>query len=272
MAKDQPNREIGDSTSSNEGIFDVYGRSVPNQSHLQANPKSRRYFTFSQPDIDYRSILARTQKHLNFECNITIDEFETRADKILSELENDPVTRNITDGVCVPFFLPNEPGSDIGHTLENRYLPAVDSAFVETFPNYEFVNHSATQLAGRLSVVKESRHDRLMKQMQREVTVGYFFPCLTEYSIPAAIAQTQVLPEQFLLAGGFDICSVFIGCPDLLSGVNGYPPLIWMSGLRDKQHKNCYHFEAYGHNLTFNRRPHLDKTAEYWSSGLTILG
>jgi hypothetical protein len=33
-----------------------------------------------------------------------------------------------------------------------------------------------------------------------------------------------------------------------------------------------YHFEAYGHNLTFNRRPHFGQAAEYWASGLVVLG
>ena len=32
-----------------------------------------------------------------------------------------------------------------------------------------------------------------------------------------------------------------------------------------------YHFEAYGYNLTFNRRPHLGHAAEYWSSGISVL-
>jgi hypothetical protein len=36
--------------------------------------------------------------------------------------------------------------------------------------------------------------------------------------------------------------------------------------------KAGYHFEAYGYNLTFNRRVHFDQVAESWASGLVVLG
>ena len=45
----------------------------------------------------------------------------------------------------------------------------------------------------------------------------------------------------------------------------------WLAGLQGEKPGIGYHFEAYGYNLTFNRRPHLDQTAEYWWSGVTVL-
>ena len=32
------------------------------------------------------------------------------------------------------------------------------------------------------------------------------------------------------------------------------------------------YFEAYGRNLTFNRRPHFGQVSEYWDSGIVVLG
>ena len=50
----------------------------------------------------------------------------------------------------------------------------------------------------------------------------------------------------------------------------GYPPLLWLSGLASTADEGHY-FEAYGYNLTFNRRMHFGQAAEYWDSGLVVL-
>ena len=97
-------------------------------------------------------------------------------------------------------------------------------------------------------------------------------PFVTEYSIPAAIEKINELPQQFILAGGFDTCSAFIGTPNLLLRKDGYPPLIWMTSLINNDDTIGYHIESYGYNLTFNRRAHLGHAAEYWSHALVVLG
>ncbi|MBV5349669.1 hypothetical protein JZU71_00435, partial [bacterium] len=100
--------------------------------------------------------------------------------------------------------------------------------------------------------------------------VGHYFPCLLEYSVPATIEQLQNTPSEILLAGGFDTCAAFIGSPDLLLKSQDYPPLIWLAALEAERKDVGYHFEAYGYNLTFNRRPHFGQVAEYWASGLVV--
>ncbi|XLM23265.1 hypothetical protein MKD33_18855, partial [Chromobacterium piscinae] len=61
--------------------------------------------------------------------------------------------------------------------------------------------------------------------------------------------------------------AAFIGSPDLLLRRDGYPPLLWLSGLDGEKEGVGYHFEAYGYDLTFNRRVHQNMAAEYWASG-----
>ena len=90
--------------------------------------------------------------------------------------------------------------------------------------------------------------------MTKDVVVGYYYPCMMEYSIPAAIECINTLPSQFLLAGGFDTCSAFIGSPNLLLRTNGYPPLLWMTALKTDKEDVGYHIEAYGYNLTFRSK------------------
>jgi hypothetical protein len=108
--------------------------------------------------------------------------------------------------------------------------------------------------------------------MKRDVVVGIDFPGLLEYSVPAARERMASLPETCLLTGGYDSAAAFVAAPDLLLRKDGYPPLLWLSGLDSTTDNAEFHFEAYGIILTFNCRAHLGNVAEYWTSAFVILG
>jgi len=253
-------------------LFDAHGRCIPSKLKAAAHKESRRYFIITQPKIEYGEIHARIKKHLAIHDAISALEFEQRAEGILQKLRSDPRTQGILSGVRVPFFLPKATYTNYGEALEKTYLEAVRNSYGETLPKYDFVNHHKDGLAGKLSIAAGSRHERLVQAMQQSQVVGYYFPCLLEYSVPAAIEQMASLPEQFLLAGGFDTSAAFIGSPDLLLRTDGYPPLLWLGAMQGEKAQVGYHFEAYGYNLTFNRRPHLGQAAEAWANGLVVLG
>ena len=253
-------------------LFDENGRCIPKNINSPVNIETRRYFIFESRTINYNHIYDRIKKHLDPKTELTIEEFETRSKKIITNLQKNPLTENITKGVGVPFFLPRKNYSDIGTDLVNHYIKALEKSFHETHPKYEFVNHCKQDLSNQLKVVPNSRHEKLLESMQEDVVVGYYYPCLMEYSMPAAIESVNDLPSQFLLAGGFDTCAAFIGSPNLLLRENGYPPLLWMTALKSNGEDVGYHIEAYGYNLTFNRRAHLKHVAEYWAHALVILG
>ncbi len=255
------------------GYFNEFGRCVPATSLMSlAHKESRRYFQVSQPELDYQAIYDRLNDNFEFSDQISVVDFQKRAQAILDKLQSDSDYKNITHGVAVPFILPKAEYSDIGDALENIYLPSVDKAFHSKFPDYSFVTHHTESLEGNLAVASGSRHEELIAAMQKHNVVGWYFPTLLEYSVPAAIEQVGLLPKQFLLAGGFDTAAAFIGSPDLLLRTDGYPPLLWLSGLATENPDAGYHFEAYGYGLTFNRRAHLNKVAEYWASGLVVIG
>ncbi|HEX8979001.1 MAG TPA: hypothetical protein VF811_04770 [Parasulfuritortus sp.] len=252
--------------------FDAHGRCLPAELKAGVHRNTRRYFIVNQPAIDYAAIYRRSAKHLGSAQGPSEAEFEWRASAILRELRDDPATAPLLNGVGVPFLLPREAHTDVGEALQDVYLQAVSASFSEAFPHYAFTNHHQAGLAGKLSVVSGSRHDRLVEAMAHGPVVGYFFPCLTEYSVPAAIEQMASLPDKFLLAGGYDTSAALVGSPDLLLRTDGYPPLLWLAALQGESEQLGYHYEAYGYNLTFNRRPHFGRVAEYWSSGLVVLG
>ena len=64
------------------------------------------------------------------------------------------------------------------------------------------------------------------------------------------------MPEDFNLSGPYEIFSSLIGFPNLLYKKEKYPPLLWISSIKDKYSNDTgYHIEPYGYNLTFNKRP-----------------
>jgi hypothetical protein len=263
-------------TPSSETLFDGHGRRQP-EGIAGAHQRTRRHFVCDQPALNYPDIHARISAQLDVAPALSTHplsagDFERRAEAILARLRADPRTRTITQGAHIPFFLPKAVHEDVGTALDEQYLPAVNAAFLSRFPDFSFVNHHKAGLSGKLSIAKGSRHERLLQAMAEDTVVGYYFPCLLEYSLPAALQQLPDLPDEFLLAGGFDTCAAFVGSPDLLFKTDAYPPLLWLAALEAEQPGIGYHFEAYGYNLTFNRRAHLGQVAEYWASGLVVLG
>ncbi len=253
-------------------LFDENGRCIPADIQAEHHVKTRRYFIFDQPEIDYELIYGRLTKHLAIQSVITAQEFAARAEKILDNLRQNPQTRNILNGVHVPFMLPAAENGDIGSLVEHTYINAVKSSFQELFPNNSFTNHHKAGLEGKLSMAVGSRHENLLNAQSEQLVVGYYFPCLMEYSVPAAIEQISHMPAQFLLAGGYDTSAALVGSPSLLLRKEGYPPVLWMAALDTEKAGVGYHYEAYGYNLTFNRKPHFDRVAESWASGLVVVG
>lgn len=260
----------------NEALFDDSGRCIPDQLEAAVHVKTRRQFSLVQPKLDFGAIHQRLAAALDAHGSISPEDFQARAETILRGIAADPATASLAEGVRVPFFLPKTPDirtGDMGDKIQNIWIKAVGQTFTSTFPKYSFTDHNAKAgLSGKLAVQPGSRHDALLDAMSRDAVVGWFFPALREYSLPACLEQLQKLPEKFLLAGGVDLSAALIACPDLLHRRDGYPPLLWMAALSGEKPNVAYHYEAYGYNLTFNRRVHFDQAAEYWAAGLTVLG
>lgn len=258
--------------STESSQFDQYGRCEPREVKAAVYMESRHYFSLVQPEINYQEIYARLNASFDIGSSISEQEFEQRAKAIIEKLENDSELSSMLKGVYVPFVLPKAEYSDIGAAMEDIYLPAVNKSFDEFFPEYEFTNHYSSSLTGQLNIAEDTRHENLIDAMKQDVVVGIYFPCLLEYSVPAARERMSSLPETCLLAGGYDSAAAFVAAPDLLLRKDGYPPLLWLSGLDSTTDNAEFHFEAYGYDLTFNRRAHLGNVAEYWASAFVILG
>lgn len=233
---------------------------------------SRHYFQFQQPTLDLPAIYQRCIAALGTKGVPSEAEFSARATAIRARLDADPSTRDLLKGVGIPFLLPQDNITDIGASLDKTYLPALKRTFETRFPKAQFSHHLKTPLEGRLRIAKESRHTALLSALKSEAVVAYFFPALTEYSLPATREVMANLPGFLSLAGGIDTCAALIAAPDLLQHPTAYPPLLWFAAL-DSEHPDAgYHLEGYGYDLTVNRRMHFGQAAEYWASGLVLRG
>ncbi|MBT3703086.1 MAG: hypothetical protein HOE62_14440 [Alphaproteobacteria bacterium] len=253
-------------------VFDGFGRCIPQNLVASAHVETRRYFHCNQPAIDYDAIYVRIAKNLGGSDQLGPEDFSQRCLGILERIRSTPEHANLLNAVHMPFFLPSAESGDIGTDLENKYLPGLEKSFKEMFPENDFTNHTSASITGNLSVAPKGRHGNVLEKLSGEVVVGIYFLSLAEYSVPAAREQVEKLDPDFSLAGGFDTCAAMIGSPDLLLRKDGYPPLLWFAGLEGEEPDVNYHIEAYGHDLTFNRRFHLGNAAEYWANGLVITG
>ena len=225
------NKKIKNTINRQSTLFDDHGRLIPINLKNLARTESRRRYICDQPDLNYEIIYNRFKKTIGV-GNVSLEEFESRASRILSDIKNNSRSNNILKGVHVPFLIPKlDKYFDIGEKLGEIFIPAVRNSFEESFPKYIFSNHYKGELDGLLKPSKKSRHNKLIEKLNTETVVGYYFPCISDYSIPAAIEQIKNLPDNFILAGALDTSSAIIGSPSLLFRTEGYPPLLWFAGI-----------------------------------------
>ena len=102
---------------------------------------------------------------------------------------------------------------------------------------------------------------------------AYFANCLS--MILFQRAQMGGLAAKFVLSGGLEAAAALVGCPDLLFNKEVYPHHLCLSALQDPDKRFFYSFEAYGHNMVFNRRsnlmtPTVKQLSEQFAGGLTV--
>lgn len=199
-------------------LFDgTFGRRIPPlgmKGVVDAHPD----FRLVQPTIVYADRLARITRHLAAGQEfISVTEFEARCRAVLETLGGNTQAANLQKCPYFPFALPAMQIADYGTTLDEQVLPAVGRAYGEQFSDRRFVNHRAGTLAGQVTVVESSRHDRFIKALDKGPVCGVYFPCLQGFPLEGDIQQMDGLPDEFLLAGAIDTAAVEIMYPDVVA-------------------------------------------------------
>ena len=140
------------------------------------------------------------------------------------------------------------------------------------FPKRNFNNYRKGKLEKQVTIVPGSRHEQLVAAMAKGVVVGIYFPnCLQGFSVYADREQMATLPEQFLLAGGFEASACMIAYPDVLARDNN-TPLLDLAALQWQSAGYSLCFNADGDCAYFGSRSGLGSTYGNYAGGLVVLG
>ncbi len=259
-----------------EKLFDQLGRCSPELTSEEVIKKSRKYFYVDEAvreKLDDSEIFKNLKNYYNDQINIDYDEFIQRISKLRNKVEQDSSIKNIRNSINIPFILPIiKDHNDIGKDIDTLLIPKLIKSFKDKFPDYDFVNHCKVNLEGNISATKVSRYDQIIENLKTKNSVGILYLSLNEFSFQAAENVITKLPEYFYLTGPYELFSVLIGFPGLLLRNDKYPPLIWISSIKNNTNPNIgYVIEPYGYNLTFNKRPHFNQANEYWWHSLSIV-
>ena len=269
-------------------LFDNSGRfcGVPQP------PVSSRIL-LKQPEIDYRSVLESLYSQgfpranpKNYIAPMGADGFQQRIEVLKEQVRSDPRVSTILNGVHLPLLVPQLPpqyygscwdrllgrSNDYGTLLRKVFMPRVEDAHWRVYPRRRFTNHLDKMLAHQLSIVPESRHDRLVERMSQGHVVGIFFPmALVGFSALQCRHLMASLPENFLLSGGFDLATALVCYPKVLLR-NPRKPEMTMAALSwRKSARQLISVKTWSSGVTVSNEADVSYELSSFSAGLFVM-
>jgi hypothetical protein len=201
-------------------FFDKNGRMIPMAGMKSAVCDPNKDFHLIQPqmveEVDFANRILRLHGTLGIDTDISGEQMFYATKTLLDTLRVDPRTTNLLNAVYLPVIIPKTEIGDIG-TLIEQWLVGVDKSHKKTFGERAFNNYLKGALTKAVSIVSESRHDRLIEQMKQGPIIGLYFPNpLQGFSVDADREQMATLPEEFILSG-LDAIIGMIMYPDVLA-------------------------------------------------------
>lgn len=258
-------------------LVDKNGRIIPSKDLKNTVCDPDKKFRLGQPKMktldDFGSRLVRFQESFKSGPCLSSAEFQGKVDGLVEQIKDTKTIANLLKGIYLPIILPRLGNfGDYGRLLEDVFLPAVELSYKKQFPDWSFHNYRKNELAGKVSVVAGTRHEKLLDMMARELVVAIYFPNLLQgFSVLASREQISALPESLLLAGGFDTAAAMAMYPDVLAR-GWYTPGLDMSALSWRSSVCSLSFGAFGGELLFSYRGALGDAGDLYSSGLLFLG
>lgn len=255
-------------------LIDRNGRVIPGKDLQHAVCDANKSFHLVQPEWDPAARLMRFQKAFKPGPVMSVAQFESESSRLIAEISGDKILQNLLSGIYLPIILPKlENFTDYGKIFKEGFLSAVKFAYEQQFSGRKFCNWWENDLAGKISIVPESRHDKLVEKMKRGFVVVIYFPNpLQGFSVLAVREQMAALPESLILAGGFDTASAMAMYPDVLARdfkTPGYD----LSALSWRSPVGSLDFRADDGRLIFGSRGRLGRAVgALCSSGLLFPG
>lgn len=201
-------------------LVDANGRFIPLKGMRGGNDyiEPNRNFHLVQPAFATAPILARLQQFFPGLSFLPTEDFDRKVASLLEQIRAMNQMKGLLKGVHFPICLPQTDVVDYGEALEQVFLDAVKRSYETQFPGRTFNNYRAGTLKGKVGIVDESRHGRLIEMMKQKPVVGIYFPdALRSFSIPADRRIIQSCPDGFLLTGSIDTAIAMVAKPETLA-------------------------------------------------------
>lgn len=200
-------------------LVDANGRVIPFSGMKGEVVDANRAFHLVQPTMQYGQVLDRLATHFGLGTVLpTVEEFAAKSAELLAKVAENKQVRNLLKGVHLPIVVPQTTITDYGTELETRFLPAVESSYRAEFPGRSFKNWRKGELAGKVGVVAESRHQQFLDRLATGAVVGVYFPtALQGFSIPADLAAMSKVAPGFALTGALETAAALVAYPDVLA-------------------------------------------------------
>lgn len=252
-------------------LFDRHGCRIP--------PKDFG-FAFCDPDMKFHFIKSELVldepygRHCEYfgDPGITLPNFQSRADELMDKLGKNKPIANLASGVCLPIILGKLPKKfNYGKLLEQKFLAAVENAYIKQFPDRTFTNHRKGELAGKVRIAHKS-HERLIARLKKGPEVALYFPNpLQGFSVLASREQMSDLPKEIYLCGGVDTCTAMAMYAHVLAR-DWHTPGLDMAALQWRSADYSLPFRAFDNDLYFGDGASLAYAHNDYSAGLLFVG
>jgi hypothetical protein len=252
-------------------LVDKHGRLIPSPKTKNRVCDPDKSFKLEQPRIDYSYRLDRLIWGFTVGEFLSAEDFKQKAETLLSQLKGDELLVNLLNGVYLPVCFPRLKIADYGESFEEIFLPAVEKAYGEKYPSWDFENCRKGELAGKIAVIEGSRHQRLLDKMSVEPVVGIVFFPMRGYSVLAQRKQMYSLPSSILLCGAIDIATAIVAYPDVLAR-DWHTPGYACSAVSFGASAASLCFKAREDDLVFGDFVFLASASDRTSGGVVFLG
>ncbi len=259
--------------------FDKNGHGIPE--NLTATVcDSNKDYTLTQPDVLSNVFLAgcfvRAKNYLGDYLGrgmISYGSYQELVNIQVAKLKADESVANLLKGVWLPIIIPPMVIDDIGRSVET-IVEAAGASYKDQYQNRKWENELKGKLAGNVTIIEGTRHDRLISQIAENSVVGIYFPnALQGFSVNAQREFVQRLPEGFSLTGAIEPSVALAMYPTVLAHGNK-TPVYDCSALQYKPTyaEQSFYFGANDGRLEFDHKVGLIFENGTHSGGLLFVG
>jgi len=202
-------------------------------------------------------------------------EYEERAEKAKELWMNDWQVSDLSKRAHFPVLYPQYNVEDYGASLQNFFLPALESAYKKEFFGRRFINHidKESEIVGEISVIPDVGHNEFVSEMAKGPGMFWYHPnSMNGFSV---VAQREVMPEMkkhnFSLSGPIDTTLALTGFSKYMAK-DSKTPRYYCSAVRWRFNWSCVYFKAHNNRLSFGEMGFSPPFGDGFSAGLSFIG